>query len=105
MDVFTLDHVALNVKDRPAMMQFLESVLGLRPKDPNATRVLYPLGSTTLVLFEAKGEVMPSQVNHLAFTVADYEGELERLRQAGFSVHGDFIDGPEGLVIQLARAK
>lgn len=115
-----LDHVALNVSDRPRSIAWYRDVLGLEPKN-QPTRDDWPvfmgeMGSC-IALFQADAEqALPRAsesdgLRHVAFMVAKTELDLAQAhlteRGVGFrfedhgNAHSVYFDDPDGNVIEL----
>ena len=114
-----LDHVSLNVSDRPRSIGWYRDVLGLEPRG-GATRDDWPvfMGAfgACVALFQAQsaaGERTPESagLRHIAFMVerADLRLAQTRLREQGvefrFEDHGNahsvYFSDPDGNVIEL----
>lgn len=59
------------------------------------------------------GDLHKIGYNHVCFAVDDLDAEIRRIRDAGFQTHGEildfharrlvFLDGPEGVVVELSE--
>jgi catechol-2,3-dioxygenase len=114
-----LDHVSLNVSDRPRSIEWYRRVLGLEPRgeaEQDDWPVFMGEFGACLALFQARTEApeRPSEspgLRHVAFVVgvADLERAQARLRADGiefrFEDHGDahsvYFSDPDGNVIEL----
>lgn len=118
-----LEHIGIYVDDMDASIQFYEEVLGLRlvervqlNEEVELSFLSYPGQDDVQVeLVGRSTEDTPREgiVNHLAFTVADIEEEVDRLRKAGVAIDEQwpktildgrkiaFFDGPNGEKLEL----
>ena len=114
-----LDHVSLNVSDRPRSIGWYRDVLGLEPRG-EATRDDWPVFmgefGACLALFQARSEAVERAyespgLRHVAFMVGreDLERAQARLAEQGvefrFEDHGNahsvYFSDPDGNVIEL----
>ncbi len=106
-----LEHIGIAVDDAQAMTRILADVLGRRPYKAEAVvsegvRTLFlNAGGTKLELLEATSEDSPiagflnkrgAGMHHLAFEVADLDGEIARLGALGYEVLGKARAGADG---------
>jgi catechol-2,3-dioxygenase len=115
-----LDHVSLNVSDRPRSIAWYRDVLGLEPKN-EARRDDWPVFmgemGVCIALFQADAEPSPPRgsepagLRHVAFMVAktDLDAAQAHLTERDvdfrFEDHGNahsvYFDDPDGNVIEL----
>ena len=77
-----------------------------------ARRSVVLISSCTLISAAAQ-ILMKIGMNHVCFTVDDIEGEVAKFRAAGFKTRNEimdfhsrklvFLDGPEGVTIELSQ--
>ena len=110
MDIIRIDHVSLDVRDRPASLDWYEEVLGLRARNahsvPDAPVFLGPDGAQ-LGLFAER----PPGLRHIALatTTGDQARLLARLDRLGIAYrperHGRndslYFPDPDGAVIEV----
>jgi len=117
-----VEHIGIQVRDMDRSIQFYTDVLGLRLRERiklNETTELafFPVGNAEIELICKSAEYTFAQegiVNHLAFTVSDVAGALDRLRQHGVElIHEQpqemprlgarlaFFRGPDGEKLEL----
>ena len=111
MKIETLDHVALWVRDRDALADFLTGHLGMHVIDRTERYTL--VGSDArrgkLTLFAAEGEREPGPLLHVALRVSDLGEALGRL-PAGLPVEqpqpGEVrFTAPDGVALVLVEAR
>jgi catechol 2,3-dioxygenase-like lactoylglutathione lyase family enzyme len=112
-----LDHVNIHTRDASAMIVFFETVLGVkeghRPPFPNPGHWLYLDGLPVIHLdaIQREGDFPAGMVNHVAFSLYEFEPALERIKATGYrhelhTIPGTdlgqiFVYGPEGVKIEL----
>jgi catechol 2,3-dioxygenase-like lactoylglutathione lyase family enzyme len=112
-----IDHINIHARDMPAMVAFLEAVLGanegFRPPFQHPGHWLYLDGQPLIHLDPARdGESLERGVfDHLAFGVYDdFDALLARVQATGFEhvlagipggVGQIFVIGPEGVKLEL----
>ena len=108
MKIRTLDHVALYMKNRGAVVEFLTSYLGLHVVDHTDRYTLVGAGGRIgkLTLFDALANTEPSAgvIDRINIRVANPESVAARLpREAGAEPKdgGYSFVGPEGLPLAL----
>ncbi|MDQ0975060.1 lactoylglutathione lyase [Neobacillus niacini] len=127
MAVKKLEHVGVMVSDLEVSIGFYQDVLGLDLLDrfdANESTGLAFLGDRAsgqviVELICGKNNTFPDEgkVHHIAFTVDDIEGEIERLRSSKVHFTSDeistltngskyiFFKGPDGETLELFQPK
>ena len=113
-----LDHVSLNVRDRPQSIAWYRDVLGLEQRNEpteDGEPVFMGAFGACVALFQAQQSDAPDRpyesagLRHFAFTVDSLEAAQERLRGQGvdfrFEDHGNahsvYFRDPDDHVIEL----
>jgi catechol-2,3-dioxygenase len=107
------DHLDLKVRDRRAAQQFFEAGLGMEVIGDSADHTFLLFGDVVLGLHDA-GSIAPglSDIDHLALRVREFDGLRGWLQARGITPKGEkrregshslFLDGPEGLQVELVH--
>ncbi|MCO5066635.1 MAG: VOC family protein [Rhizobiaceae bacterium] len=113
-----LDHIHLKANAADPVAAFFEllgATLVRRELRQGKVRIGLDIGGTKISVDEdAVGEnrKSPFGYNHIALSVSDVDGEIERLRNGGITVSTEpywplpniraaFVTGPEGIVVEL----
>ncbi|PDV86319.1 glyoxalase [Rhizobium sp. H4] len=112
-----LDHVTIDTRDAPAMVGFLQAILGVkegyRPPFPSPGHWLYLDDHPVihLSLTSRSTDFPPGIFNHVAFSLYEFAPALERIKASGYryeyydipdtDLGQVFVYGPEGVKIEL----
>ncbi|MGM4908269.1 VOC family protein [Rhizobium sp. 768_B6_N1_8] len=112
-----LDHVTIDTRNAPVMISFLESILGVkegyRPPFPTSGHWLYLDDKPVihLSLTSRTADFPPGILNHVAFSLFEFEPALARIKASGYryeyldipdtELGQVFVYGPEGVKIEL----
>ena len=110
-----LRHVALQVRKLEECEQFYTSLLGMKVEwRPDPDNVYLTSGHDNLALHRAQDDFVAAnaqRLDHIGFLVQDIESTLEEMKRKGVRISTElkvlpgrkvaFVDGPEGIRIEL----
>jgi catechol-2,3-dioxygenase len=112
MNIHRIDHVSLDVRDRPGSVAWYHAVLGVGPHSlhdiPDEPVFLGPVGARLGLFAEAE---RPSGLRHIAFATEEREQQSLIARLEGFSIpyhcerHRDsdsiYFRDPDGTTLEV----
>jgi len=101
-----LAEIALFTPDVDAVVAFYERVLGLEPASTWPGGATFDLDGITLLIHVQGEQVegMPPNADHVAFRVADLEGDVERLGTEAADYpwgRSAYLHDPDGRLVEL----